>query len=191
MDYTDLHFIHAISGRLQLFKQKGSDKWNFRCPFCGDSKRFKNKSRGWLYEYNNSVIFKCFNCEESKSLEHFIKDIDNELYNEYRTEKYFSKTKKKTKGELQTPIRKIPVSYMADVLCKLPSIASLDDFNPYKQYVIQRKIPEQFWDKLYYCPEFKKFVNLCIPNKMNEEKDEPRLLIPFFDENKKMFAFAG
>ena len=39
------------------------DKINFRCPFCGDSKKSVTKKRGWLYLSNSSYF--CFNCGTS------------------------------------------------------------------------------------------------------------------------------
>lgn len=40
-------------------------EFNFRCPFCGDSKRDYRKKRGW---YNiNKDQFHCFNCQKSVS----------------------------------------------------------------------------------------------------------------------------
>lgn len=40
------------------FKQVG-DRWNGRCPFCGDSKKSVTKRRGWTY---GDGSYFCFNC---------------------------------------------------------------------------------------------------------------------------------
>jgi hypothetical protein len=51
-----------------------------------------------------------------------------------------------------------------------------------------------FRSKLFACPNFFKFTNELIPNKFSEEilvRDETRLLIHFFDENKVMYAYQG
>ena len=45
------------------FKQVG-DRWNGRCPFCGDSKKSVTKRRGWTYRDGS---YFCFNCGISMS----------------------------------------------------------------------------------------------------------------------------
>jgi hypothetical protein len=79
-------------------------------------------------------------------------------------------------------------------LLSLESLDKVNFFNPVKGYVVGRKIPSNFFPYLYSTDTFKKFTNSIIPDKFDKEnlkKDECRLLIPFFDENKKMFAFSG
>ena len=45
---------------------------------------------------------------------------------------------------------------------------------------------------MFYAPKFFEWVNKVVPNKFPSLKgDHPRLVIPFFDENSKMFAFQG
>ena len=50
MDYLPRPYIR-VNGR-----------YNFRCPFCGDSRKSMTKRRGWLYE---NLSFYCFNCGTS------------------------------------------------------------------------------------------------------------------------------
>ena len=59
MDYIDTRFINLVSSRLQKFKKVKPDLYNFRCPVCGDSKKHKNKARGYLYAVKNNTNFKC------------------------------------------------------------------------------------------------------------------------------------
>ena len=44
---------------------KYGDRINFRCPFCGDSKKSATKKRGWFYL--NGGGYYCFNCGTSMS----------------------------------------------------------------------------------------------------------------------------
>lgn len=44
---------------------KYGDRINFRCPFCGDSKKSSTKKRGWFYL--NGGGYYCFNCGTSMS----------------------------------------------------------------------------------------------------------------------------
>lgn len=47
--------------------KESNHHYNFRCPFCGDSKKNKLKKRGWLYIRNNQCSFYCYNCGKTCS----------------------------------------------------------------------------------------------------------------------------
>lgn len=178
-----------LGGRLQKFHSAGTNTFAFRCPICGDSKKSQNKTRGYIYEKNGSYLFKCHNCGETHSLGRFIEIVDSSLYSEYYMERFFSPKKKAT---VSVPkVKKFKV-YDVGILKELVPMTELDDLSSVKQYVIGRQIPEEHWRHLFYCNEFKKFVNSLLPGKIKDNvSEESRLVIPFFDENKKMFAFAG
>ena len=57
MDHVDSKFIGLVSSRLQKFKRVKADLYNFRCPICGDSKKNKSKTRGYLYAVKTNVNF--------------------------------------------------------------------------------------------------------------------------------------
>ena len=88
MDYIDTRFINLVSSRLQKFKKVKPDLYNFRCPVCGDSKKHKNKARGYLYAVKNNTNFKCHNCGASLSFNNFLKQIDTSLHKQYVMEKF-------------------------------------------------------------------------------------------------------
>ena len=52
-----------VSVKLDNFKQKKDDLYNFRCPICGDSSKKKTKARGFIYRKDNDYFYKCFNDE--------------------------------------------------------------------------------------------------------------------------------
>ena len=54
--YIDVKYINLCSTVLERFKQKTTNLWNFRCPMCGDSKKHKNKCRGFIYEKKNNNV---------------------------------------------------------------------------------------------------------------------------------------
>jgi hypothetical protein len=45
--------------------------------------------------------------------------------------------------------------------------------------------------KLFFAPKFNEWTNSMIPNKLNADKDESRLVIPLLSETKEMFAYQG
>ena len=83
MNYIDREFISLSAIYLPRFKWVGEDVANFRCPFCGDSKKSKIKARGYLYSVGGSVRFKCHNCGRGMSLKEFIRHIAPSVYEDY------------------------------------------------------------------------------------------------------------
>ena len=81
-NYVDLKYINILSARLEQFKQKGKNLFNFRCPYCGDSQKDKTKARGYLYAVKNDMFYKCHNCGIGTNMPNFIKDRDQKLYSE-------------------------------------------------------------------------------------------------------------
>lgn len=69
---------------LPTTKVKVGNKYNFRCPFCGDSHKSLTKKRGWWYLDNSSYY--CFNCGTSMSGIEFIKHISGNNYDEIKKE---------------------------------------------------------------------------------------------------------
>lgn len=192
--YIDLNYISKIQPRLQQFKKKRDYLFNFRCPVCGDSKKSKTKARAYLYRVKNDMFFKCHNCSASHNLANFIKLVDRPLYDEYIFERYkgskpvsednlFDKFKTNTKEKLKS----IPLQ-------GLTAFKTLDDEHPAKKYLKKRKIPEQYFDKLFYCKKFQEFVNKIRPGtfgKDTEKYEHPRLVIPFYDVDGEIFALQG
>lgn len=89
MNLIDRHYINLMSSSLSCFAWSG-DKANFRCPYCGDSKKSLTKKRGWFLTHtqNNITIFKCHNCGVSTSLTSFIKSFYPSLVNSYVVDKF-------------------------------------------------------------------------------------------------------
>ena len=184
--YIDLKYISNLKSRLPGFKQKNDYLFNFRCPHCGDSKKSKLKTRAYLYRVKNDMFFKCHNCGMGQNLSNFIKFVDPNMYSEYLLERY-------KKGAPATPKPQFdfkPAFEDRTILDDLKSIKQLDDEHPAKQYVLKRKIPSEFFDKLFFASKFGALVNKVKPNTYGE-KDHPRLVIPFYDTTGKLFAFQG
>jgi hypothetical protein len=187
--YIDLKFINVLSSRLSKFKRKNDHLFNFRCPHCGDSQKNKTKARAYLYRVKNDMFFKCHNCGMGQNLANFIKFIDPKLHSEYTLERY--------KGSAPaTPEPKFdfkpPVFKEVNIIEELPTIAELPNEHPAKKYIIKRKIPDKFFDILYYTDQFMSLINKIKPDTFNNFKGEhPRLIIPFYDTTGNLFAFQG
>ena len=115
----------------------------------------------------------------------FIKDRDQKLYSEYCLEK-FKKKPKKEEVDFKPKFDKVIATQ------DITKISELDDKHPAKKFVLDRKIPEDKLDLLYFCDKFMTLVNKVKPGTFkNTNKDYPRLIIPFYDESGKLFAFQG
>jgi hypothetical protein len=129
------------------------------------------------------------------SVPNFIKSIDRNLYDDYVLEK-LKDEKSPQQKDLETFVDKMkkPVFLKSGPLKGLKKVSQLSPDDSVKQFVTKRQIPNPYHAKMFSVPNFMHFVNELLPNKFSEEalkRDEKRLLIPFFDKDKNMFAFQG
>ena len=195
MDWLAHKYIGIVSTRLDRFKRKGPNLYNFRCPICGDSENNQNKARGYIYSKEGKMLFHCHNCGATMGIPNFIKMLDQNLYNEYQLEKLADK-KTPEQDDYEKFIEKMkkPVFMSSGPLKGLKKVSQLHPDNPIKKFVVERKIPNVYHAKLFACPNFKRFTNSLVPNKFSVEslaRDETRLLIPFLDANKSVHAYQG
>ena len=78
--YTEIKYLNLLSVRLEKFKRKSEFLWNFRCPICGDSKKNKNKARGFIFQLKGKLLYKCHNSKVSIPFSKLLEDLDPELY---------------------------------------------------------------------------------------------------------------
>jgi hypothetical protein len=189
MSYIDSKYIGLVSSRLEKFKQVKNNLYNFRCPYCGDSQKYKNKARGYIYESKNDHNYKCHNCGVSRSFTNFLKDIDTTLHSQYVMERYKNGL---TGKRSNTPEPKF--NFNKPVFNKkkfdLPTLDELNKEHSAKQYVEHRKIPKKFHNKLYYCEKFKEWTNTQKHTFESIDQDEPRIIIPLINKE-KIFGFQG
>jgi len=193
--WLDQKYIGLVSSRLERFRRVSNKTYNFRCPICGDSQKNRSKARGFLFPSDDGgYLYHCHNCNITLGLSKFIETIDNSLFKEYSFEKLSLSGTNHVKSdvELFADKMKTPSFIKATPLRQLKKVSQLAWDHPVKKYVINRDIPNTYHSKLFYAPKFKKFVNSIVPDKFQSEKnDEPRLIIPFLDEEKNLFGFQG
>jgi hypothetical protein len=197
MDYIDSKYIGILGVRLEQFKKKGKALWNFRCPLCGDSAKDKLKARGYIFENKGDALYKCHNCGIATGLSQLIEHVAPSLKKEYTLEKFGTRGRHGKKIKLgagnqdffktnETPV------FEVDPLKHITCLDLCDINHPARLYIHERKIPLSQVSRLYYTETFKAWTNTIVRNKFpNVEKDEGRLIIPFFDKNGKMMAFQG
>ena len=189
--FIDRTFLLRVSPKLTKFAQKKEDLYNFRCPLCGDSQKNKSKARGYVYRKKNDYFYMCHNCGVSTTFYNLLDKVDPNLCKEYSLERYKNGEQgnnnyvKPTFDEFKSETPKFRIKL------DIPTIESLSEEHFAKVYVNSRKIPKSFHANLYFAQDFKNFVE-----SLNIEKDglidnDPRLVIPFYDEDKNLVAFQG
>lgn len=198
MLWLDTKYVSLLSFRLRNFKRKGNDQWNFSCPFCGDSKTDKRKARGYIYERKGRLSYFCHNCNiPGITVPKLVKHLDPAMYDEYVKEKLMADPEKKEKTELQEFVDKMkpPVFVKSSPLRHLKKISLFRPDSAVKIWIDGRRIPAESHYRLFFCKEFKRWVNeYCLPGKFDEDsltRDEPRLVIPFLDKEGNLFGFQG
>jgi transcription elongation factor Elf1 len=192
MYWIENKYVGLISGRLERFTRVNNNTYTFRCPFCGDSKNHKSKTRGYIYNKESGLRFYCHNCGSSMGFSWFIKKLDPTLYLEFVKEKLLDSGGKKSEFQDFVDKMKKPSFISNTSLKQLKKISQLSSEHPAKKYVESRKIPSEVHYRLFYAPRFKEWVNSIIPNKIKDEaKEEPRLIIPFIDKEGNLFGFQG
>ena len=182
MDHVDSKFIGLVSPKLQKFKRVKADLYNFRCPICGDSKKNKSKTRGYLYAVKANTNFKCHNCGASMSLNNFLKQVDPAVHKQYVMEK-FKEGHTGRSFVTEEPEFKFEAPKFKKKL-KLPKASE----NPKSSgYLTARKLNP---DNFYYAEHFKKFVNSLKPTFDDTKHDEERIIIPLYYE-KNLIGLQG
>jgi len=185
MSYIDHKYINLISIRLNKFTKKKENLYNFRCPYCGDSSKNKNRARGFFYRKNNDMVFKCHNCGVGRTLGNFLKDLDVTLHDEYVMERFKSgltgrgTNTAEPKFEFKKPVfKKTPLS-------ELQRVSELNNSHPAKEYLSNRQIPEKYFSKFYYAEDFHAWA------KTDTKIKESRIIIPLMSKSGKLFGYQG
>ena len=183
MVHIDLKYIMLLSPRLDKFKKVRDNLFNFRCPYCGDSQKHRNKARGYFYRKKNDFFYKCHNCSIGTNLAKVVKYVDSELYRDYVLERYKSDAPKTETPEFEFEAPKFKKS--DPELENLTPINTLNGDHPARQFVESRQIPKEYYNDLYLCAKFFQW------SKISSQQEHPRLVIPFRDESGEVFAAQG
>jgi hypothetical protein len=185
--WIDRKYILMLSPKLELFKQKNTNLYTMRCPYCGDSQKMKSKTRGFVYAKNDNYFYTCFNCDKGTTLRSLLGYLDPHLEQEYIMENFQEKFTGKKTNSIDKPA--IPKFKIQDKKIDLPTIADLDDSHIAKKYILDRKIPEKYLKYLFFTDDFKAFVESVSDKKLDQTG--PRVIIPFYSRSGDLVAFQG
>ena len=183
MLYIDSKYIGLVSARLNKFKRTKDNQYTFRCPYCGDSKKSKNKTRGYLFQTKGNFIFKCHNCGMSKGFSTFLKDTDINLHSQYIMERY--------KEGLTGKHRNVPdpvFNFTKPVFKKKLNLPLACTNDRASNYLKKRKLDPT---KFYFADRYKHFCNTIKPTFETTKNDHSRVVIPFYDRESRLIGFQG
>ena len=172
-----------LSPRLDKFKKVRDNLFNFRCPYCGDSRKSQSKARGYFYRKKNDYFYRCHNCGKGTTFGKLLEYLDVEMYKEYIMERYKGDAPKTEQPEFKFEAPKF--KKIDPKLENLTPINKLNGGHPARQFVESRQLPEEFYSDLYLCPKFFEW------SKIQSQQEHPRLVIPFRDESGEVFAAQG
>lgn len=190
--YLDIEFATRIMGSLpqsEIVRRGGALSIHSRCPICGDSMKDKHKKRFWIYpsKKGDHMNCGCFNCGYNRPFTVFLKDYYPDDYRDYLMESF--KDRKQTKTTHTEPPKEekkyIPELQFCERLDTLP------ENHPIVKYVAGRHIPKDKYDRLWFTRQWQHLVNSVNPDSYPLPKDEPRLVIPIFDNKGKIESFQG
>ena len=176
--------------KLEKFSKKKQGLYNFRCPYCGDSERHKNKTRGYIYQLKNDHNFKCHNCGVSRTFTNFLKDTDPGLYDQYVFERYRAGATGRGSNTPEPKQFKFDKPIFIKKDFDLPKISELNTSHPSRKFLEDRKIPVKCLDELYFSENFKEWTNSQKYTFENLDNDEPRIIIPLKNHG-EIFGFQG
>ena len=197
MMWIDIKYANMLSIQLEKYTVKTQNPFlaNFRCPICGDSKKNKNRARGYLFTKSNGLFYKCHNCGVGTSLGNLIKVVNPGIFDQYKLERYTegldmgNAAKPHAKVEFQnfTPQfeEKSPLDRLFDKVNTLPN------HNIGVRYLERRQLPRDRWNNIYFAYETKKLTELCPDYDQIVTFEEPRIIIPFYDRQNKLVGVTA
>ena len=212
--YIDRKFLGFVSSKLEQFKEKKTDLYNFRCPYCGDSKKNKLKARGYVYRKSNDYFFVCHNCSKSTTFAKFLEHVDGTTYKQYILERYaagetgygtntkkpdFEQLKGNAYARLQSTLNKPRGDSAQSQSLERTwrtythySVANLPEEHYARTYIKKRKIPEKYWDEILFIPKFRDFLDTEFPQHGKDEvPNDDRIVLFYTNEKGEITNVAG
>ena len=199
--YLEVKYARMVGSSIERWKVKKESPFhgNGRCPICGDSSTSKTKTRFHIREFSGTVFVSCFNCSYSTNLIRYLKTYQPSLYSEFVFERY------RVIGSENTPIIQAPKVVLDDSVfvpirkaaggvfkLDLPFVSDLPKNDPVRLYMDARRLPEY---PFLYAAEFYKFSSQfneeLEENYEKNQRDEARIVIPFFSPKGDCFAYQG
>lgn len=164
MSIDNVALLDAIVGHFNLVSNSRGN-YNFRCPYCGDSKKSSRKMRGWIYRKNNVYSYFCHNCFESKSLYTFIQDfMPNTDVREFFLDSAIENYNKPKRVDLDFNIEQLweDAEFNDVIKTSFNSISQLPDTHYIKNYLLGRKVMPHKLDDIFFIDDLSKLNEVLV-----------------------------
>jgi hypothetical protein len=192
-----------VVSSLDMAKWKGDTTLNHRCLYCGDSSKNTHKARGYHFVKDQSFIYKCHNCGKSTSTIQFLKDHFSVIHKEYMRE-WLIETGVKTRQPKMPSSNEfkfkpaIPVEEESLNKNNIMSVENLkflmkpcSEVHEAREYLQDRLIPEVHYKDLWFTKTPQSLSMLSPKYKDRVLGNDPRIIIPFLDENEQLIGLSG
>ncbi len=198
----DRQYAALVCIRIDGFKWERNNLGRGKCPFCNDTAK---KRRFYFWQNNragansDSMSCYCHNCNYSRSMGNFLKEFDPGLHGQYRIDTFgersawrdFISDKKEAPKEVPKPLFAAPLDERLPMRHPPHSVAlsKLQSDHPARRYIEGRGIDNL--DLLYFSEDFQKTVEAFRPELHDKAGHEPRIIIPFFNEDGELVTMQG
>jgi hypothetical protein len=193
MEWIQRKYILLLSNTLERFTERNG-AFNFRCPLCGDSKKNKSKARGYFLKRNGKYHYMCHNCEENRTVDNFLKELNPMLFQEYKLEvmKEFGQQNNTIFGDSlpDVPVIPKPVMLGSKPLKELKAISQLHQDHKAAKYIWGRAIPANLHYKIFYVENGYAWAKKWLPEKYTVEwkGKDPRVVLPLVGTDNKCYG---
>lgn len=185
----DQEYLLLTSNNLERFARVNQRLWRFRCPFCGDSARRALLARCYVYPKGDELRFFCHNCNKSGGISQLLEQVNPMLRKQYVLDNFINRDKNQYVYQPQIA-KALPIETSLDF--ELPTIEELPDNHRAKKYLAARKIPEFFWNQLYFANDFKQLVTEKSPDQAEHlHESDGRIILPLYSKENALFGFSG
>jgi hypothetical protein len=143
MSLVDSKYIGLVSVRLQKFVKKKDGLYNFRCPYCGDSRRHKNKATGiFVSIIKTIIILNVITVAFPEPSQISSRTLIPLLHDQYVFERYKEGLQDRGSNTPEPVQFKFEKPDFSKNDFDLPKISELNTTHPAKKFLNNRRIPE-------------------------------------------------
>tara|TARA_B100000459_G_scaffold143650_1_gene105481 strand:+ start:95 stop:1120 length:1026 start_codon:yes stop_codon:yes gene_type:complete len=195
MLWLERKYLSQVVSLLDMAKWKNENTLNHRCPYCGDSAKNTYKARGYHFQVGQNFVYKCHNCGKSTSSVNFLKDHFPMIHREYIKE-WLKENGKAPRQKKMPSANEFKFTPREEVLnMKRIDLTAVcfraNEKGVARDFLESRKIPESKIQDLWFVPQAQTLGLLSDKYKDRVLGDDPRVVIPFFDESGELVGISG
>jgi DNA-directed RNA polymerase subunit RPC12/RpoP len=194
----DSHYVFEISSSLLRFSRPGPDRYNFRCPYCGDSDKDKTKARGNLkrsIKNPGELSYRCFNCGKHCLFSTLLKDHFPDTYRKYIFEKFSGKAPKEIDVDFwnnkKTFYDRPEFKKVLKLSDHFEPLSVIHWSHPARIYCDNRGIPEEMLNRLWWSEDFWTTCKTLSMAPIEVKQKEGRIIIPLIDPINGIIGVQG